>query len=145
MDTHDLPFKCTVPGCQKLQGFASKSWLVRHERKVHKLDDGLVTYFVCPLTDCGREFANHRERTVHIYAEHPGREQSTSEALSTTMITKTSTSLYTRATDHRQPETPKRLNYTISTDCTVSEVARNRMRFMALECGPKHRLRRSGS
>jgi hypothetical protein len=159
MDDHDLPYKCLVKGCEKLPGFSRTSRLALHEREVHKMHGGYGNNFFCPFKHCERSendgFAEKEDLADHIRLDHRqtsvsadvGRlrqnGQESDAALSTLPI---SGSSYTRAADHRQLEAPrKQPRYTISTDCTVSEVARNRMRFMALECGSKHRMSRSGT
>jgi hypothetical protein len=74
MDKHDRPYNCNFDGCEKVQGFTSKSGLNRHEREVHKMKVKSKEGFLCPFQDCNRSFGagftrkeNHAEhiRRVH--------------------------------------------------------------------------------
>ncbi|KAJ8107156.1 hypothetical protein OPT61_g9061 [Boeremia exigua] len=74
MDKHDRPYKCLVPGCEKLQGFTYSGGLLRHEREVHKLHGGTKKSLFCPFTDCKRSsgagFTRKENLAEHIRRVH---------------------------------------------------------------------------
>lgn len=69
MDKHDRPYKCTVKGCEKLQGFTYSGGLLRHEREVHKMHGGTKKSLFCPFTDCKRSSGAGFTRKENL-AEH---------------------------------------------------------------------------
>ncbi|KAF2848090.1 hypothetical protein T440DRAFT_470442 [Plenodomus tracheiphilus IPT5] len=69
MDKHDRPYKCLVPGCEKLQGFTYSGGLLRHEREVHKLHGGTKKSLFCPFSDCKRSSGTGFTRKENL-AEH---------------------------------------------------------------------------
>lgn len=74
MDKHDRPYKCTVKGCEKLQGFTYSGGLLRHEREVHKMHGGTKKSLFCPFTDCKRSsgagFTRKENLAEHIRRVH---------------------------------------------------------------------------
>jgi FtsZ-binding cell division protein ZapB len=54
MDKHERPYICTVDGCDHRQGFTSKGDLSRHQRIVHKLDNGQGSLLFCHEPNCAR-------------------------------------------------------------------------------------------
>jgi hypothetical protein len=74
MDKHDRPYKCTVPGCEKLQGFTYSGGLLRHEREVHKMHGGTKKSLFCPFHDCKRSsgagFTRKENLAEHIRRVH---------------------------------------------------------------------------
>ena len=54
MDKHERPYKCTVDGCDNSQGFTSKGDLSRHQRIVHKSDNGQGGLLFCNEPNCAR-------------------------------------------------------------------------------------------
>ena len=69
MDKHERPYKCTVKGCEKLQGFTYSGGLSRHEREVHKMHGGTKKSLFCPFTDCKRSSGSGFTRNENL-AEH---------------------------------------------------------------------------
>jgi hypothetical protein len=69
MDKHDRPYKCTVKGCEKLQGFTYSGGLLRHEREVHKMHGGTKKSLFCPFADCKRSSGTGFTRKENL-AEH---------------------------------------------------------------------------
>jgi hypothetical protein len=69
MDKHDRPYKCTVKGCEKLQGFTYSGGLLRHEREVHKMHGGTKKSLYCPFHDCKRSSGSGFTRKENL-AEH---------------------------------------------------------------------------
>ena len=69
MDKHDRPYKCTVKGCEKLQGFTYSGGLLRHEREVHKMHGGTKKSLYCPHVDCKRSTGSAFSRKENL-AEH---------------------------------------------------------------------------
>ncbi|KAJ4362276.1 hypothetical protein N0V83_010369 [Neocucurbitaria cava] len=69
MDKHDRPYKCTVKGCEKLQGFTYSGGLLRHEREVHKMHGGTKKSLYCPFPDCKRSSGAGFTRKENL-AEH---------------------------------------------------------------------------
>jgi hypothetical protein len=69
MDKHDRPYKCLVPGCEKLQGFTYSGGLLRHEREVHKMHGGTKKSLFCPFQDCKRSSGAGFTRKENL-AEH---------------------------------------------------------------------------
>jgi len=69
MDKHDRPYKCTVKGCEKLQGFTYSGGLLRHEREVHKMHGGTKKSLFCPFADCKRSSGSGFTRKENL-AEH---------------------------------------------------------------------------
>jgi hypothetical protein len=69
MDKHDRPYKCLVPGCEKLQGFTYSGGLLRHEREVHKMHGGTKKSLFCPFHDCKRSSGAGFTRKENL-AEH---------------------------------------------------------------------------
>ncbi|XTI96120.1 hypothetical protein V2W45_1072462 [Cenococcum geophilum] len=58
---HERPYRCTIPGCIRTQGFAAKGDQIRHERTVHKTpnsggskQDSTNTLFFCSEPNCPR-------------------------------------------------------------------------------------------
>jgi hypothetical protein len=76
MDKHERPYKCKVPGCEKLQGFTYSGGLLRHEREVHKLHGGTKTLARCPYPNCKRSsgagFTRKENLQEHIRRVHRG-------------------------------------------------------------------------
>jgi hypothetical protein len=74
MDKHDRPYKCNVPGCEKLQGFTYSGGLLRHEREVHKMHGGTKKSLFCPFHDCKRSsgagFTRKENLAEHIRRVH---------------------------------------------------------------------------
>jgi hypothetical protein len=74
MDKHDRPYKCTAPGCEKLQGFTYSGGLLRHEREVHKMHGGTKKPLFCPHSDCKRSsgagFTRRENLAEHIRRVH---------------------------------------------------------------------------
>ncbi|KAL5114168.1 hypothetical protein ACEQ8H_007965 [Pleosporales sp. CAS-2024a] len=74
MDKHDRPYKCTVAGCEKLQGFTYSGGLLRHEREVHKMHGGTKKALFCPFHDCKRSsgagFTRKENLAEHIRRVH---------------------------------------------------------------------------
>lgn len=74
MDKHDRPYKCNVPGCEKLQGFTYSGGLLRHEREVHKMHGGTKKSLFCPFNDCKRSsgagFTRKENLAEHIRRVH---------------------------------------------------------------------------
>jgi hypothetical protein len=81
MDKHERPYKCKVPGCEKLQGFTYSGGLLRHEREVHKLHGGTKTLARCPFPNCKRSsgtgFTRKENLQEHIRRVHRGSTDST--------------------------------------------------------------------
>ncbi|KAI1416285.1 hypothetical protein F5Y13DRAFT_154987 [Hypoxylon sp. FL1857] len=80
MDKHYRPYKCTVPGCEKLDGFTYGGGLSRHEREVHGKHGGPKNALYCPHGNCKRhdgkvftrmENLNEHLRRVHTPNELP--------------------------------------------------------------------------
>lgn len=69
MDKHERPYKCTVKGCEKLQGFTYSGGLLRHEREVHKMHGGTKKSLYCPFADCKRSSGSGFTRKENL-AEH---------------------------------------------------------------------------
>ena len=69
MDKHERPYKCTVKGCEKLQGFTYSGGLLRHEREVHKMHGGTKKSLFCPFADCKRSSGSGFTRKENL-AEH---------------------------------------------------------------------------
>ncbi|KAF2809165.1 uncharacterized protein BDZ99DRAFT_521611 [Mytilinidion resinicola] len=72
MDKHDRPYKCSVAGCEKLQGFTYSGGLLRHEREVHKMHGGTKKALFCPFPDCKRSSGQGFTRKENL-AEHKRR------------------------------------------------------------------------
>jgi hypothetical protein len=74
MDKHDRPYKCSVKGCEKLQGFTYSGGLLRHEREVHKMHGGTKKSLFCPFHDCKRSsgagFTRKENLAEHIRRVH---------------------------------------------------------------------------
>ena len=74
MDKHDRPYKCTVPGCEKLLGFTYSGGLLRHEREVHKMHGGTKEPLFCPHNGCkrssGEGFTRRENLSEHIRRVH---------------------------------------------------------------------------
>ncbi|KAF2259297.1 hypothetical protein CC78DRAFT_73930 [Lojkania enalia] len=90
MDKHDRPYKCTVKGCEKLQGFTYSGGLLRHEREVHKMHGGTKKSLFCPFPDCKRSSGSGFTRKENL-AEHMRRvhrRTSTSADLGNMVITR---------------------------------------------------------
>ncbi|PSK49438.1 hypothetical protein B9Z65_8233 [Elsinoe australis] len=61
--------RCYVPDCINMNGFASSSGLLRHQREVHGMHGGVKEKLFCRYLDCkrhtGREFARRANRDQH--------------------------------------------------------------------------------
>ncbi|KAJ5449676.1 uncharacterized protein N7458_006125 [Penicillium daleae] len=66
MDKHERPYKCDVPGCNKVQGFTYYGGLLRHEREVHKKDASARAPIFCPYEDCNRSSGNGFTRQENL-------------------------------------------------------------------------------
>ncbi|KAI0842628.1 hypothetical protein F5Y06DRAFT_258119 [Hypoxylon sp. FL0890] len=80
MDKHDRPYKCMMPGCEKLSGFTYGGGLTRHEREVHGKHGG-PSPLNCPHANCKRhegkgftrmENLNEHLRRVHMFRDEDG-------------------------------------------------------------------------
>lgn len=69
MDKHERPYKCTIQGCEKLQGFTYSGGLLRHEREVHHMHGGKKKSLFCPFADCKRSSGSGFTRKENL-AEH---------------------------------------------------------------------------
>jgi len=96
MDKHDRPYKCSEPGCDKVQGFTYSGGLLRHQREVHKLNVPNKKAFFCPYPNCnrysgtGNGFTRKENLNEHIRRRHIG-ESSGDAALSPTIPKRTRT------------------------------------------------------
>jgi hypothetical protein len=74
MDKHERPYKCTEPGCEKLQGFTYSGGLLRHQREVHKKNGTAKTTLFCPEPNCNRHsgtgFTRRENLNEHIRRRH---------------------------------------------------------------------------
>lgn len=74
MDKHERPYKCTAPGCEKLQGFTYSGGLLRHQREVHKMHGGTKKALYCPEPNCKRNsgagFTRKENLSEHIRRVH---------------------------------------------------------------------------
>jgi hypothetical protein len=74
MVTHARPYKCTIKGCEKRQGFTKNGGLLRHEREVHKLHGGSKRSCFCPFKNCERSsgvsFTRKENLAEHIRRVH---------------------------------------------------------------------------
>ncbi|KAI9729451.1 MAG: hypothetical protein M1834_006832 [Cirrosporium novae-zelandiae] len=74
MDKHDRPYKCTEPGCSKMQGFTYSGGLLRHMREVHMKDVGQKKRLMCPFSDCNRStghgFTRKENLNEHLRRRH---------------------------------------------------------------------------
>jgi hypothetical protein len=74
MDKHERPYKCTAPGCEKLQGFTYSGGLLRHQREVHKMHGGTKKPLYCPEPNCKRNsgsgFTRKENLSEHIRRVH---------------------------------------------------------------------------
>lgn len=68
--------RCYVPGCINMNGFASSSGLVRHQREVHGMHGGVKEKLFCRYLNCkrhiGKEFARRANRDQHEKRIHGG-------------------------------------------------------------------------
>lgn len=64
MDKHDRPYKCSEPGCAKIQGFTYSGGLLRHQREVHKKN--IKKPLMCPYADCNRSTGNGFTRQENL-------------------------------------------------------------------------------
>lgn len=74
MDKHERPYVCTVPGCEKVQGFTYSGGLLRHEREVHGKHGGPKKAMFCPHTNCkrnsGKGFSRLENLQEHLRRVH---------------------------------------------------------------------------
>jgi hypothetical protein len=74
MDKHERPYKCTEPGCEKLQGFTYSGGLLRHQREVHKEYLATKATLFCPEPNCNRHsgtgFTRKENLNEHIRRRH---------------------------------------------------------------------------
>ena len=74
MDKHDRPYKCGMPGCEKLPGFTYSGGLLRHEREVHGKHGGPKNSFYCPHINCkrhtGKGFSRQENLNEHLRRVH---------------------------------------------------------------------------
>jgi len=74
MDKHERPYKCTEPGCEKLQGFTYSGGLLRHQREVHKKNSTAKATLFCPVPNCNRHsgtgFTRKENLNEHIRRRH---------------------------------------------------------------------------
>lgn len=74
MDKHERPYKCTEPGCEKLQGFTYSGGLLRHQREVHKKNGTAKATLFCPDPNCNRHtgqgFTRKENLNEHIRRRH---------------------------------------------------------------------------
>jgi hypothetical protein len=74
MDKHERPYKCTEPGCEKLQGFTYSGGLLRHQREVHKKNGTAKATLFCPEPNCNRHsgtgFTRRENLNEHIRRRH---------------------------------------------------------------------------
>jgi hypothetical protein len=119
MDKHDRPYKCTVRGCEKLQGFTYSGGLLRHEREVHKMHGGTKKSLFCPFQDCKRSsgagFTRKENLAEHIRRVHRRTSMSadmhgliirrtTMEGSPIAQSRQTSESPYMRAVEYREDD-----------------------------------------
>ncbi|KAF1982466.1 hypothetical protein K402DRAFT_340339 [Aulographum hederae CBS 113979] len=69
MDKHDRPYKCKLPGCEKLLGFTYSGGLLRHKREVHKMNAGTKRELFCNVPNCKRNSGTGFTRKENL-AEH---------------------------------------------------------------------------
>lgn len=74
MDKHERPYVCTVPGCEKVQGFTYSGGLLRHEREVHGKHGGPKKAMFCPHPTCkrsgGKGFSRLENLQEHLRRVH---------------------------------------------------------------------------
>jgi hypothetical protein len=74
MDKHERPYKCTEPGCEKLQGFTYSGGLLRHQREVHKKNATTKATLFCPEPNCNRHsgtgFTRRENLNEHMRRRH---------------------------------------------------------------------------
>ena len=66
MDKHTRPYVCTLPGCEKIQGFTYSGGLSRHQREVHRQHGGPKASYMCPHKDCKRSTGNGFSRKENL-------------------------------------------------------------------------------
>lgn len=91
MDKHERPYVCTVPGCEKVQGFTYSGGLLRHEREVHRKHGGPKNALFCPHPTCKRSGGKGFSRLENLQ-EHLRRVHTTSNS-STTLTTTTAAAM----------------------------------------------------
>lgn len=78
MDKHERPYRCPVPGCDKLPGFTYSGGLLRHEREVHNKHGGPRKQLNCPHQNCkrheGKGFSRQENLNEHLRRVHTGTE-----------------------------------------------------------------------
>ena len=90
MDKHDRPYKCSEPGCSKIQGFTYSGGLLRHMREVHKNTQAKkADDLICPFVDCTRHsaaqgFTRRENLNEHIRRRHRKGEEVAPEVIFTT-------------------------------------------------------------
>lgn len=84
MDKHERPYICTVPGCEKVQGFTYSGGLLRHEREVHGKHGGPKKSMWCPHPNCKRSTLKGFSRLENLQ-EHLRRCHTDANARATTI------------------------------------------------------------
>ena len=78
MDKHDRPYSCAYPDCTKLNGFNSRSALLRHEKEVHGKHNGSNSQLMYTYPDCkrkGKGFMRKANLVDHIQRMHREKSQ----------------------------------------------------------------------
>lgn len=99
MDKHERPYVCTVPGCEKVQGFTYSGGLLRHEREVHGKHGGPKNAMFCPHPTCKRSGGKGFSRTENLQ-EHLRRVHTTG---ATAVVATTTTTTATTGTQQLLP------------------------------------------
>lgn len=112
MDKHERPYVCTVPGCEKVQGFTYSGGLLRHEREVHGKHGGPKNAMFCPHPTCkrsgGKGFSRTENLQEHLRRVHTTGATAAAVAATTTNTTTTTTTTTTEAQQLLQsPEEPQ--------------------------------------
>lgn len=49
---HTKPYRCTIPGCARREGFSTSNDLDRHKRSVHPDTAAAGNRYACPISSC---------------------------------------------------------------------------------------------
>ncbi|KAK7749980.1 hypothetical protein SLS62_008089 [Diatrype stigma] len=66
MDKHDRPYRCSMKGCEKMQGFTYSGGLLRHAREVHNDHGGPKNLLYCPHPNCKRHIGKGFTRLENL-------------------------------------------------------------------------------
>ncbi|KAF2805584.1 uncharacterized protein BDZ99DRAFT_450218 [Mytilinidion resinicola] len=106
MDKHDRPYKCTIAGCEKLQGYTYSGGLLRHEREVHKMYGGVKKSLFCPFPDCkrssGQGFTRKENLAEHIRRVHHTTDEEREVSLQDLVAIQTATGSFPLERENRE-------------------------------------------